>query len=544
MSQEPSAGVANHSTITSAEAQYYPRHDASTLNATTGTDAKDALEATTAKMNLESSTSQMLDNVSSSDRLELKAPDNPSQSGSALHESPDVDDLSKLILDMVLIGGDGGTVNAENSSSVAPPTSIVRPLKNIKPSTQPQPSTIATTTTSAISHNTQHHCQTSIPTLTANPQISSDHATSTNFAGTSKENMNVVKIKVNHRKMARVKAHPNALTVYEAELTSKDRATQKEAVRQYLENRVKQDWNWVRPAEEDASIDIMEALAKHPSSDNLSNTSTNSPAYKEEWRQRDEWESDPSESEGDNPTSPKGPVNINSPDKESPFRFDSPDGVGQLVKQRRAARRRKHKKKLAAEMEWNTGVHCYVERRDAWTCARHVAPAAWRDPGAIEKTQAHTNGSLRTAVVDSSDEEGWDTEVPIAKPLLPPDNAMRSSITSQAYSTIYDKVILQSMTPSCPINLSDVIQSCVQGWKRDGEWPPTSSVPEPGLAAKKKQRRLSMLNILGLNQPTIPGGSTGADKSPQTPNSIKKGLKNFWKRGDKIKGGPEGGTGA
>ncbi|KAA8574391.1 hypothetical protein EYC84_005867 [Monilinia fructicola] len=354
--------------------------------------------------------------------------------------------------------------------------------------------------------------------------------------------MNVVKVKRNRRKMARVNAHPNALTVYEAELTSKDRATQKEAVRQYIEKRVKQDWNWVWPSRETAPIDIMEALVKDPSADNPPNTSTDSPTYKEEWRERDLWESDPSESESENPTSPKGPININSPDKESSFRFESPDGVGEMVKQRRAARRRRHKKKLAAEMEWNTGVQCYTERRDAWTCARHVPPHTGREPRGIENREIQTNGISHKAVDDFSDSEGWDTEVPIAKSLLPPDNAMRASITPQAYSTIYDKVILQSLTPSCPINLSDVIQSCVQGWKRDGEWPPTSSVPEPSLAAKKKQRRLSVLNILGLNQPQIPetkGASPVAEKSPQAPSAIKKGLQKFWKRGDKFKGAPE-----
>lgn len=359
--------------------------------------------------------------------------------------------------------------------------------------------------------------------------------------------MNVVKTKGNRRKMARVKAHPNALTVYEAELTSKDRATQKEAVRQYLDKRVKQDWKWVWPAEDSTPIDLMEALSTDLSPNDCLNAGTDSSAHKEEWRERDEWESDPSESENENPTSAKGPININSPDKESPFRFDSPDGVGELVKQRRASRRRRHKKKLAAEMEWNTGVHCYVERRDAWTCARHVPPPTGRGPHCIDTTQAYTNGSSHKAVDDFSDSEGWDAEVPIAKSLLPPDNAMRASITPQAYGMIYDKVILQSLTPSCPINLSDVIQSCVQGWKRDGEWPPSSSVPEPSLVAKKKQRRLSVLNILGLNQPTVSeakGASPVAEKPPQTPNTMRKGFSKFWKRGDKVKGAPEGGAGA
>ncbi|KAI9643025.1 hypothetical protein NHQ30_008760 [Ciborinia camelliae] len=542
MSQDSSVGLADHPIITSNEAQYHP-HDTSDLNATM--DTKEGLEITAAKMNLESSTSQILDNIPPSDQQELKAPDDPSQSCPALHKSPDVDNASKSIIDTATTGGDGVTVNAENSSSVAPPISIVRPLERINLSTQTQP--FATTPTTIVPPYTQQYCQTSITPISTNPQIASDNATPTNPASISNEDMNVVKIKATRRRMARLKAHPNALTVYEAELTSKDRATQKEAVRQYLEKRVKQDWKWVWPAEDIAPIDITEALVKIPSADSSPSTSTSSPTYKDEWRERDEWESDPSESESENPTLAKGPININSPDKESPFRFDSPDGVGQLVKQRRAARRRRHKKKLAAELEWNTGLHCYVERRDAWTCARRVPPSAGRETRGIENIEIHTNGSTRKAVEDFSDSEGWDTEVPIAKPLLPPDNAMRSSITSQAYGTIYDKVILQSLTPSCPINLSDVIQSCVQGWKRDGEWPPTPSVTEPSLVAKKKQRRLSVMNILGLNQPPISEAkvpTSVAEKSPQTPGAIKKGFQKFWKRGDKGKVAPEGGAGA
>ncbi|KAB8303160.1 hypothetical protein EYC80_004608 [Monilinia laxa] len=544
MSQNLSTGVADPPIITSNEAQYDTRHDPSNLDATT--DTNKTLETAAARMNLESFTNPVLENLSPSDKEEPKIPDDSPEPDPVLHENPNVNNARESIIPAATTGGNGGAVSSETSNSVAPPISIVRPLKNITSSTEPEPSISATATKTTISPNIEQN-QASIASDSAKPQASSDNATAANSIIIPNEAMDVVRAKRNRRKMARVNAHPNALTVYEAELTSKDRAIQKEAVRQYLEKRVKQDWNWVWPSKETAPIDIMEALVKDPSVDSHPNTSTDSPRYKEEWRERDVWESDPSESESEIPTSPKGPININSPDKESSFRFENPDGVGEVVKQRRAARRRRHKKKLAAEMEWNTGVQCYTERRDAWTCARHVPPPTGREPRGIENMKSQANGILHKTVDDFSDSEGWDTEVPIAKSLLPPDNAMRASITPQAYSTIYDKVILQSLKPSCPINLSDVIQSCVQGWKRDGEWPPTSSVPEPSLVAKKKQRRLSVLNILGLNQPQIPEtkvASPAAEKSPQAQSAIKKGLQKFWKRGDKDKGTPEGGTAA
>ncbi|TEY78604.1 hypothetical protein BOTCAL_0047g00280 [Botryotinia calthae] len=531
MSQDLSAGVVNHPVMTSDELRSNSHHDISDLSAATDTKEQ---EATTAKMDLESSTTQMLDNVS------VSAPDPPenAQSCLGLVEESGADNESKLIMDTATTGG---AVIAENTASVVPPIPTVRPLENINPPAETQPSASATAATTTTSPNTEQNFQSSINSIILDPQTSSGNPTA-NPTNPSNEDMNVVKIKAARRKMALVKAHPNALTIYEAELTSKDRATQKEAVRQYLEKNVKQDWTWTWPADENETMNIMDALLKEPSLDELQITNTDSPTYKEEWRERDEWESDPTESESEDPSSPKGPININSPDRESPFRFDNPDGVGQLVKQRRAARRRRHKRKLAAEMEWNTGVQCYVERRDAWTCARRVPPPPGREVEGIENLPIHSNGNSRKPVDDFSDSEGWDTEVPIAKPLLPPDNAMRASINPQAYSTIYDKVILQSLTPSCPINLSDIIQSCVQGWKRDGEWPPTSSIPEPGLAAKKKQRRLSMLNMLGLNGPETKPISPVAEKSPQMPGSIKKGLQKFWKRGDKVKSAADGGA--
>ncbi|OIW25832.1 hypothetical protein CONLIGDRAFT_708664 [Coniochaeta ligniaria NRRL 30616] len=72
-----------------------------------------------------------------------------------------------------------------------------------------------------------------------------------------------------------------------------------------------------------------------------------------------------------------------------------------------------------------------------------------------------------------------ETLLPLPPPLIPPQNPMRASITPQIYPSLYDKVVVHSLQPSCPINLSDMVASCVAGWKRDGEWPPRSAVPPP-----------------------------------------------------------------
>ncbi|EPE07745.1 atrophin-1 [Ophiostoma piceae UAMH 11346] len=70
-----------------------------------------------------------------------------------------------------------------------------------------------------------------------------------------------------------------------------------------------------------------------------------------------------------------------------------------------------------------------------------------------------------------------ETLVPVSHPLLPPNNPMRQSITPALYLSLYDKLVTGLTPPSCPINLSDMIRSCVAGWKRDNEWPPRAEPP-------------------------------------------------------------------
>ncbi|KLJ06631.1 hypothetical protein EMPG_17870 [Blastomyces silverae] len=100
--------------------------------------------------------------------------------------------------------------------------------------------------------------------------------------------------------------------------------------------------------------------------------------------------------------------------------------------------------------------------------------------------------------------------IPVVKPLLPITNPVRASIKPSIYPSIYSKVVIQSLTPAIPINLSDVTKALVQGWKADGEWPPKSTVAQ-GVPVKKrfggnkppptedtgKSRRLSGSSVTG-----------------------------------------------
>jgi hypothetical protein len=391
-------------------------------------------------------------------------------------------------------------------------------------------------------------------------------------------------------------ANTNAITNYEADLTSKDRAKQKEAVRRLLAERVRDDWVWKWPEPErnmrvfdtpgleiqheeerrprlslsllrrsrDPSREPSRSMSRAASPDltadrphrlslNVLRRSRDpsrepspdlgsdrprrmslgllrmsrdpSPEPIElEWRQRDEWISDYSETEAVSQASPSL-EKTSSLSHPSPFRFETPDGVGESIQRGEDEKRQRRTKRSKDEMQWNDGLRCFVERRDAWTGARHV-PNSPTSP-AMTRTRSDSSGDGRSSTAIDNDEDDIqgdsDTEVPIAPPLLPPTNAMRSSITPDNYNTIYDKVVLQQLSPSCPINLKDVVRSCVHGWKRDGEWPPTGTPMEP-IRAKRKPRKLSVASIFGLDR-----GKDEKDKEPGSP--IRRGLQRLMSRG-------------
>ena len=281
-------------------------------------------------------------------------------------------------------------------------------------------------------------------------------------------------------------ATTNALTDYEADLTSRDRAKQKEAVKKYLSEKVKNDWSWEWPRPEGQTT--LEPSKTIEEDTDLA------------WKERDEWLSNGSDDEGmkmPKPATTTSSHDTPTPTSKNSVPLDGADGAGDVVKKALFDRKRRRKKRLAEEMAWNEGLRCFTARRDAWTCARKIP----RPGNAVVKTTTRASlssgdGGSSTAIEQDDDEWEDDTEIPIAPPILPPENAMRASILPGAYNTIYDKVVVQSLTPSCPMNLKDVTRSCVQGWKRDGEWPPKSS-PE---TLKKKGRKMSVASLLGFKE--------------------------------------------
>lgn len=276
-----------------------------------------------------------------------------------------------------------------------------------------------------------------------------------------------------HRR--RSMANTSALTEYEADLTSKDRIKQKEAVRNLLATKVRTDWSFPD------KIDRVEPeLSSALPEDN--------PAQPTKWIERGDWLSELSSSDdsdggleqtSSNSTSGNEKVvkaKVAKKKKLSLFRFDCPDDVGETLRRRADRRKLRQQRKIQEELAYNEGLRCFTARRNAWTNARVVKRP--RDSSSLPNSPT-TNDEKPLASNQAEEEELiFDTYLPIAPPLLPPDTPMRRNITTRAHGTIYDKVILQSQTPMCPINLQTVISSCVEGWKRDGEWPPKGTEPE------------------------------------------------------------------
>jgi hypothetical protein len=371
-----------------------------------------------------------------------------------------------------------------------------------------------------------------------------------------------------------------------ADLLSRDKTKQKEAVKRYLSNKVKNDWVFTWPpasletkatdatpaqgsdvvageasagavngraseAEPEAVVDVAteppkgddavtaEALVQdevhddegyqvdtsddedrlsvqHDDDDEADDISVYSIVSEDplHYRPRMDWESDVSDSE--------------SIPFSTPFRAHSPDDVGPEIQAAIEARKAKQRREAREEAKWNEGLACFEARRNAWTGARTVrikskpvthstsprsgrrfffrrsissSPPAVSTPPALSSATPQSNSAADTSDASSGANNDSDrlhplrtkdstasasnpeahypvqTLLPLAPPILPPENCLRASINPTVYINLYEKVILSNLQPSCPINLSDMIRSCVVGWQRDGEWPPRPILP-------------------------------------------------------------------
>ncbi|KAI1471965.1 uncharacterized protein F4812DRAFT_416202 [Daldinia caldariorum] len=341
--------------------------------------------------------------------------------------------------------------------------------------------------------------------------------------------------------LSRLRHHsrsPPAPLDYDPDLVSRDKTKQKEAIKRVLAAKVRNDWNFewrpvtAKPNPETGGTEAARTTEGHDdddvvvedidSGDDAASVYSTVSEDLTHFRPRSEWLSDMPDDEDDDDDD----VAV-SP--STAYRFDNPDAVGTLVKVAALAKSAKRRRAVRSEMEWNEGLACFNARRDAWTGAKAArirpkattpvvtSPASKRlswwhistSPSPSSPTESigagttlsrsATRTSGDTTAVSSSDAEFRETRtredsstypvetlIPIPQPILPVATPMRASITAAAYPTIYDKIVVQSATPSCPVNLGDVVRACVAGWKRDGEWPPRGTDPPAVVAVRKK----------------------------------------------------------
>ncbi|KAF4335563.1 atrophin-1 [Fusarium beomiforme] len=380
-----------------------------------------------------------------------------------------------------------------------------------------------------------------------------------------------------------------------ADLLSKDKVKQKEAVKRYLDAKVKNDWEFpwpsrvVEPPPVEGDIAVVDtASTESPDAietvTSLDVTESTKP-IQDETREDDGYQVDEPESDDDGGSDAESIYSTVSEDlvnfrtrlewasdlsddddepgpSRSPFRFDNPNNVGSTVQAAVQAKRAKRRRAVRKEMEWNEGLACFEARRNAWTGARTVRVRAKpASPPAVsplsprrfffrrsmsmstsppsstiastlppQVSDASDNSSLArsdelrnarskdTTPSTPPDSRNYPVEVllPLPPPLLPPNNTLRASITPSVYLSLYDKVIIHSLQPSCPINLSDMLRACVTGWKRDGEWPPRPTIAPAPVAKKKPKKPSNPSENTGSTVRRMSFGLLGRDKDDTT----------------------------
>ncbi|KAH7158873.1 hypothetical protein DER46DRAFT_371470 [Fusarium sp. MPI-SDFR-AT-0072] len=353
-----------------------------------------------------------------------------------------------------------------------------------------------------------------------------------------------------------------------ADLLSKDKVKQKEAVKRYLDAKVKNDWEFpwpsrvVEPPLLEGDVAVVDTASETPDAiEAVTSLDVTEPtkSIQDETREDDGYQvDDPESSDNEDGSDAESTYSTVSEDlvnfrtrldwasdlsddedepgpSRSPFRFDNPNNVGSTVQAVVQGKRAKRRRAVRKEMEWNEGLACFEARRNAWTGARTVRVRAKpATPPAVsplsprrfffrrsmstsppastiastlppQVSDASDNSSLArsdelrnarskdTTPSTPPDSRNYPVEVllPLPPPLLPPNNPLRASITPSVYLSLYDKVIIHSLQPSCPINLSDMLRACVTGWKRDGEWPPRPTMAPAPVAKKKKPKKPS-----------------------------------------------------
>lgn len=243
-------------------------------------------------------------------------------------------------------------------------------------------------------------------------------------------------------------------------------------VKSFLHNTIRNDWEFPLPPETEQQPDFPERRRIG-------------------WRMR---EYGPSDLSSDDEEARHAPAGTRT--RRDPYKFDTPDAVGTRI----ADQRRKRQQQFHDEVQWNEGLRFWAKQRNAWTAAvgrKRPVKTAPRDVTmtdthpdkrhSSDATEVSTSWSLphqspESSSIDSVESGGPETRLdaevylPIYPPLIPDTNPVRANIKPAAYAMIYSKVVVQSLTPSVPIPLTHMTSALVEGWKQEGNWPPSSNV--------------------------------------------------------------------
>lgn len=184
--------------------------------------------------------------------------------------------------------------------------------------------------------------------------------------------------------------------------------------------------------------------------------------------------------------------------------YETPDSVGTSLSDRKSRRRRRRQQRLQEEITWNIGLAHWSAQRNAWTGAQQRDDSNTSDPK--PHPVSHTSADQTGALPDTS------LVIPVAPNILP-HHPVRSRITSSTHGEIYTKIILQGRTPSIPINLQDITNSLIHGWKEEGNWPPKPTPAEASFTMRRGDARghphlrkgvQAVGRVLGFGSPGVP----------------------------------------
>ncbi|RMZ86395.1 hypothetical protein DV736_g6378, partial [Chaetothyriales sp. CBS 134916] len=151
----------------------------------------------------------------------------------------------------------------------------------------------------------------------------------------------------------------------------------------------------------------------------------------------------------------------------NPYKFDTPDAVGDFVRERRRKRRRL----IAEECMWNDGLRNWIRQRDAWTGAvERKEPLQAGGETKAQKPQQQQQQKGKSRTLHTRNESGGTMD---SVPFSHSSEASHEPLAPDAI--IYSKVVIQSLTPNIPIPLTHMTKILVEGWKSEGNWPPADT---------------------------------------------------------------------